>query len=119
MEENAQLRAEKMLFTANQMEHNNSFTNSKTAEELNLNLYSTVKNKKFNNFKENYTFTKNDSNGITTLTSCQTKQLITNKKQNETSTNDLVYVPIQQLAKSPNINYDLNENSNERFNFEQ
>ena len=33
--------------------------------------------------------------------------------------NDLFYMPIQQLAKSANINYDFNDNSNERFNFEQ
>lgn len=118
MEDNAQLRAENMLLTANQME-NNSLVNSKTAEELNLNLYSTVKNKKFNN-NNNYTYIKNESSCFTAKANAQHAQpkLTPSKKQNE-NTNDLFYVPIQQLTKSANINYDLNENSNDRFNFEQ
>ena len=58
MEENAQLRAEKMLLAATTTVESSTSSilliNSKTEDQINL--YSTVRNKKFNNFEENFAF---------------------------------------------------------------
>ena len=85
MEENAKLRAEKMLLEAtNIVESSTSSTlliNTKREDQINL--YSTVKYKKFNNFKENFAFNNNKT---------VTKASNGNKKPTD---NDLFYVPIQ------------------------
>lgn len=99
MEENAQLRAEKMLLAAA------AATTPTTDTEINL--YSTVKNK--NKFANNFTFQSNNNN-----------KSIDMKQQND---NELFYVPMQQLTKSPTVSYNFKGendlNDNERFNFEQ
>jgi len=98
MEENAQLRAEKMLLAA-------AATTPTTDTEINL--YSTVKNK--NKFANNFAFQSNNNN-----------KSIDMKQQNDT---ELFYVPMQQLTKSPTVSYNFKGendlNDNERFNFEQ
>lgn len=135
MEENAQLRAEKMLLSATTTQESSQpssqMSNSKTTDEINL--YSTVKNKKFNNFKENYLLNNNiiespngngngngfaagKTNGLGINGSGSKKKPIQQHTDNE-----MFYVPVQQLTKSPNINYNFKEdiNENDRFNFEQ
>jgi len=110
MEENAQLRAEKMLLaTAAPL-----VAESAVAATGEINLYSTVKNKN-NKFNNDFPFQPNNNNNNTN-----------NKKQQLTNENELFYVPVQQLTKSPTISYNFkgenelnNEIINEQFNFEQ
>jgi len=126
MEENAQLRAEKMLLAATATVESNQLpiqmSNSKTTDEINL--YSTVKNKKFNNFKEKYLLNNNiiepsNINGFVTKSNGVNGN--SKKKQTQLADSELFYVPMQQMTKSSNINYNLKEdiNENDRFNFEQ
>jgi hypothetical protein len=126
MEENAQLRAEKMLLAATATVESNQLpiqmSNSKTTDEINL--YSTVKNKKFNNFKEKYLLNNNiiepsNINGFVTKSNGVNGN--SKKKQTQLANSELFYVPMQQMTKSSNINYNLKEdiNENDRFNFEQ
>ena len=126
MEENAQLRAEKMLLaataTVESSQPSSQISNSKTYDEINL--YSTVKNKKFNNFKENYLLNNNiiepcNSNGF--ANKFNGIHGSNKKKQIQSTDSELFYVPMQQLTKSSNINFNFKEdiNENDRFNFEQ